>query len=43
MVDRINDPQRIIGVSQGDGTLKAELSNKDQSNVDKLEKEINNE
>jgi hypothetical protein len=43
VVDRINDPQRIIGVSQGDGTLKAELSNKDQSNVDKLEKEINNE
>jgi hypothetical protein len=40
IVDRINNPQYIIGVSQGNGSLKNKLNDKDQVNIDKLKKEI---
>ena len=39
VVDQINDPRRVIGVAQGDGSLKIILNNEDQSNIDKLKKE----
>jgi hypothetical protein len=40
VVDRINNPQRIIGVCQGNGLLKIKFNNKDQNNIHKLQKEI---
>ena len=43
VVDRIDNPQHIIGVSQGNGLLKNKLNDKDQSNIDKLKKELANE
>ena len=36
VVDKINNPQYIVGVSQGDGLLKSSLNDKDKSNIDKL-------
>jgi hypothetical protein len=41
VVDRINNPQYIIGVSQGNGSLKDKLNNKDQSNINKIKKNMN--
>ena len=40
VVDRINNPQRIIGVCQGNGLLKIKFNNKDQNNIHKLQKEL---
>jgi len=39
VVDRINDPKRVIGVAQGDGSLKTTLNSEDQSNINRLKKE----
>ena len=39
VVDRINNPKRVVGIAQGDGSLKATLSSKDQSNINRLKKE----
>jgi len=41
VVDKINNPQHIIGVSQGNGLLKNKLTNKDQNNIYKLQKVLN--
>jgi hypothetical protein len=43
VVDHINNPQRVIGIAQGNGSLKTTLNNKDQSNIDRLKKELVNE
>ena len=43
VVDRIKNPQNIIGVSQGNALLKSKLNGKDQSNIEKLKKEFFNE
>jgi len=39
VVDHIQKPTHVIGVSNGDGTLKRELGNDDQLNIERLEKE----
>ena len=39
VVDRINNPKRVTGVAQGDGSLKVALNNGDQSNINRLKKE----
>ena len=43
VVDSINNPQNIIGVSQGNGLLKSKINDKDRSNIEKLKKEFINE
>ena len=40
VVDDISDPKIIYGVSQGDGTLKSELSEADSAAIQKLQKYI---
>jgi len=40
VVDQINNPQHIVGVSQGNGLLKSKLNDKDKSNIDKLGKDL---
>jgi hypothetical protein len=39
VVDQINNPQRAIGIAQGNGSLKTTLNSKDQSNIDRLKRE----
>ena len=36
VVDRINNPTRIIGVAQGDGVLKRTLNTNDRNNINKI-------
>ena len=36
VVDRINNPKRIIGVAQGDGALKKILNTNDKNNLKKI-------
>ena len=39
VIDSLKKPTRIIGVSNGDGSLKREPSSEDQCNIDQLKKE----
>ncbi len=41
VVDKINKPQRIIGVCQGNGSLKSRLNNKDKNTIRKLKDKMN--
>lgn len=41
VVDQIHNPTHVIGVSEGNGSLKKELNNEDQSNIQQLKKEFN--
>lgn len=41
VVDSINNPRQVIGICQGDGLLKNNLTNEDRAKLQKLKKELN--
>jgi hypothetical protein len=42
VVDNINNPSTIFGISQGNGSMKKELSVDDSERINKLTARINN-
>ena len=41
VVDRINNPKRVIGVAKGDGVLKMKLNKNDKNNITKILNKFN--
>ena len=41
VVDQIHKPKYVIGVSEGNGSLKKELNKDDKSNIKQLKEEFN--
>jgi hypothetical protein len=41
VVDSINNPKQVIGICEGDGLLKNNLTNEDRTKIQKLKKELN--